>query len=152
VITCCAGLNVCWWPIPGGMAFASRHGAAGMLSAGIGAPLGNQTRTFLHVSDCVHGILLILEGEAEQPCNLGSAELVSVSQPVDVIEESAGVRLKRRYNLAAATGVRGRTSDNARLRQASGWEPSVALRAGMAGTYQWVADQVSARTLTGRRG
>ena len=113
---------------------------------------GNQTRTFLHVSDCVHGILLILEGEVEQPCNLGSAELVSVNQLVDVIEEIAGVRLKRRYNLAAPAGVRGRTSDNARLRHAFGWEPSVELRAGMAETYQWVADQVSARTLTGRRG
>ena len=110
------------------MGFASGHGAAGMLSAGIGAAPGNQIRTFPHVSDCVHGILLILEGEVDQPCNLGSAELVSVNQLVDVIEESAGVRLKRRYNLAAATGVRGRTSDNARLRQASGWEPSVALR------------------------
>lgn len=113
---------------------------------------GDQTRSFMHVDDCVRGILLILEGEIADPCNLGSAELVSVNQLVDVIEEIAGVRLKRRYNLTAPAGVRGRSSDNARLREAFGWEPSITLQAGLAQTYRWVADQVSARTLTGRRG
>jgi GDP-D-mannose 3', 5'-epimerase len=113
---------------------------------------GNQTRSFMHVDDCVRGTLLIFEGEIAEPCNLGSAELVSVNQLADVIEEIAGVRLKRRHNLAGPAGVRGRTSDNARIRQAFGWEPSITLRDGLAETYQWVARQVSARTLTGRRG
>jgi GDP-D-mannose 3', 5'-epimerase len=113
---------------------------------------GNQTRSFLHVDDCVRGMLLILDGAVGQPCNLGSAELVSVNQLADVIEEIAGVRLKRRYQLAAPAGVRGRTSDNARLREALGWEPAITLREGMTGTYRWIASQVSARTLTGRRG
>lgn len=113
---------------------------------------GNQTRSFTHVDDCVRGTMLIFEGEVPEPCNLGSAELVSVNQLVDAIEEIAGVRLKRRYNLAAPAGVRGRTSDNALIQQAFGWEPSITLRDGLPGTYQWVARQASARTLTGRRG
>jgi GDP-D-mannose 3', 5'-epimerase len=113
---------------------------------------GNQTRSFMHVDDCVRGTLLILEGDIAEPCSLGSAETVSVNQLADVVEEIAGVRLKRRYNLSAPAGVRGRTSDNARIRQAFGWEPSIPLRDGLAGTYEWVARQVSARTLTGRRG
>lgn len=113
---------------------------------------GNQTRSFTHVADCVRGTLLVFEGEIAEPGNLGSAEVVSVNQLLDVIEEIAGVRLKRRYNLAAPAGARGRTSDNARIREAYGWEPSITLRDGLAETYQWVARQVSARTLTGRRG
>jgi GDP-D-mannose 3', 5'-epimerase len=111
-----------------------------------------QTRSFMRVDDCVRGILLILEGDIAQPCNFGSAELVSVNQLVDVIEETAGVRLKRRYNLTAPAGVRRRTSDSARPREAFGWEPSITLQAGLARTCRWVSDQVSARTLTGRRG
>jgi len=113
---------------------------------------GNQTRTFLHVDDCVHGTLMIMDGELAGPVNLGGSELVSVNQLVDVIEDIAGVRLKRRYNLFEPAGVRGRSSDNTLIRSALGWEPSVTLRNGMAETYRWVYDQVSARTLTGRRG
>ena len=75
-----------------------------------------------------------------------------MNELVDVIEEMAGVRLKRRYNLTAPAVVRGHASDNSRLREALGWEPSIGLTDGMAGTYRWIAGQVSARTLTGRRG
>jgi GDP-D-mannose 3',5'-epimerase len=85
-------------------------------------------------------------------CNLGGAELVSVNELVDVIEEIAGVRLNRRRNLTAPAGVRGRASDNSRLRAPLGWEPSISLTDGMAGTYRWIAGQLSARALTGRRG
>ena len=67
---------------------------------------GNQTRAFMHVDDCLRGTLMIMEGDVADPVNLGSAELVSVNQLVDVIEEVAGVRLKRRYNLAGPAGVR----------------------------------------------
>jgi GDP-D-mannose 3', 5'-epimerase len=113
---------------------------------------GNQTRTFLHVDDCVRGTLTIADGEHAEPVNLGGAELLSVNQLVDVIEEVAGVRLKRRYNLAAPAGVRGRGIDSSVLRETFGWEPSISLREGMASTFRWVYDQASARTLTGRRG
>lgn len=105
---------------------------------------GNQTRSFMHVDDCVRGTLMITEGELAGPVNLGSSELVSVNQLVDLVEEIAGVRLKRRYNLAAPAGVRGRNSDNTLLRSAFGWEPSVPLRDGLALTYGWVYDQILA--------
>lgn len=113
---------------------------------------GDQTRTFTYIDDCVRGTLMILEGDIADPVDLGSAELVTVNQLVDVIEEIAGVRLKRRYNLAAPAGARSRASDNALIREAFGWEPTITLRTGMEATYRWVFDQVSARTLTGRRG
>ena len=113
---------------------------------------GNQTRTFMHVDDCVCGTLMIMEGDFPDPVNLGSVELVTVDQLVDAIEDIAGLRLKRRYNLAEPRGVRGRSTDNSLIRATFGWEPGVALRDGLAGTYRWVYDQVSARTLTGRRG
>lgn len=113
---------------------------------------GNQTRTFMHVDDCVRGTLMIMDGDLADPVNLGSAELVSVDQLVDVIEDIAGVRLKRRYNLSQPRGVRGRSSDNSLIRGNFGWEPGIALRDGLAGTYRWIYDQVNARTLTGRRG
>lgn len=113
---------------------------------------GSQTRALLHVDDCVRGTLLILEGEFADPCNLGGAEPVSVNQLADFIEEIAGVRLKRRFHLSAPGGVHGCAGDGARMPQVPGWEPSVTLPAGLAGTYRWVAGQVSARTLTGRRG
>ncbi len=104
---------------------------------------GNQTRSFMHVDDCVRGTLLITEGELAEPVNLGSSELVSVNQLADLVEEIAGARFKRRYNLAAQAGVRGRNSDNTLLRSAFGWEPSVPLRDGLARTYGWVYDQVA---------
>jgi GDP-D-mannose 3', 5'-epimerase len=113
---------------------------------------GNQTRTFMHVDDCVRGTLMIMDGDLADPVNLGSAEVVSVDQLMDLVEDVAGVRLKRRYNLAWPAGVRGRCSDNTLLRSTFGWEPGIALRDGMAGTYRWISEQVSARTLTGRRG
>jgi nucleoside-diphosphate-sugar epimerase len=112
---------------------------------------GNQTRTFMHVDDCVRGTLMIMEGDLAEPVNLGSAELVSVDQLMDVIEDIAGVRLKRRYNLAEPGGVRGRCSDNTLIKSAFGWQPMISLRDGMASTYRWIYEQVSARTLTGRR-
>jgi GDP-D-mannose 3', 5'-epimerase len=103
---------------------------------------GNQTRSFMHVDDCVRGTMMILEGDHADPLNLGSAELVTVNQLVDLIEDIAGVRLKRRYDLSAPAGVRGRNSDNSLIRSILGWEPSTALRDGLAGTYRWVSEQV----------
>jgi GDP-D-mannose 3', 5'-epimerase len=113
---------------------------------------GSQTGTFMHVDDCVRGTLMVMEGDLAEAVNLGSAEVVSADQMVDAIEDIASVRLKRRYNISEPGSVRGRSSDNALLRSAFGWEPSIRLRDGLAGTYRWVYDQVSARSLTGRRG
>lgn len=113
---------------------------------------GRQSRTFTYVDDCVEGTLRIMDGEWPEPVNVGSAERVSVDGLVDLIEEAAGVRLRRRYRPDAPQGVRGRSSDNALMRARYGWEPSTGLREGIARTYAWVREQVEAERRGGTSG
>jgi GDP-D-mannose 3',5'-epimerase len=108
---------------------------------------GKQTRSFMYIDDCIHGSMMIMEGDFCDPINLGSSELVTINQLVDIVEDIAGVKLERRYNLGAPKGVNGRNSDNTLIRAQFGWEPSIRLRDGLAKTYEWVHGQVSA-TLT----
>jgi nucleoside-diphosphate-sugar epimerase len=103
---------------------------------------GRQTRSFMHVDDCVEGTLRIAGSDVTEPLNLGSSELVTIDELVSVVEEIAGVTLERRYDTSAPQGVRGRNSDNTLIRERLEWEPSIRLREGMAGTYAWVAAQV----------
>lgn len=105
---------------------------------------GRQTRSFMYIDDCVHGILEILASNIEEPINLGSHELVTINELVSMVEEIAGVKLKRNYNLHAPIGVNGRNSDNTLLRSYLGWEPSTSLRDGMARTYAWIEGQMLA--------
>ena len=90
----------------------------------------SRPRSFTFIDDCLYGIQAIMESDICDPINLGSAEMVSINQLVDIVEEIAGVHLKRRYNLDAPKGVRGRSSDNTLNRQLLGWEPSIPLREG----------------------
>jgi GDP-D-mannose 3',5'-epimerase len=106
---------------------------------------GKQTRSFMYVDDCVRGSIDVLEGPRVDPINLGSAELVTVDQLVDTVEQIAGTKLRRNYRLDAPQGVRGRNSDNTRFREAYGWEPSVSLREGLEKTYEWVSPRVAAQ-------
>jgi len=106
---------------------------------------GLQTRSFTYIDDCVTGTQMLMNSDFSEPLNIGSDEMVSVNQLVDIVEEVAGVKLKRRYNLDAPKGVRGRNSDNTLIREVLGWAPSIALRDGMDRTYRWVYDQVKAR-------
>jgi nucleoside-diphosphate-sugar epimerase len=110
---------------------------------------GRQTRSFMYIDDCIEGTRRVMEGEYGGPVNVGSAELVSINQLVDVVEEIGGVSLARRYKPDAPLGVRGRNSDNALMRSRYGWEPSVSLRTGMEQTYRWVYGQVEAQLATG---
>jgi nucleoside-diphosphate-sugar epimerase len=87
---------------------------------------------------------MIMHSDIIEPLNLGSDELVSINGLVDLVEEIAGVKLKRRYNLKAPKGVNGRNSDNARIRALLGWAPSTRLRDGLEKTYAWIHDQVTA--------
>lgn len=103
---------------------------------------GHQTRSFQYIDDCIYGTRLIAGGEFSEPLNLGSNELVSINQLVDVVEEIAGVQLSRRYKLDAPKGVNGRNSDNTLIRRVYGWEPSISLRDGMERTYAWIYDQM----------
>lgn len=107
---------------------------------------GKQTRSFQWIDDCVEGTQMIMKGDYAEPLNLGSSELVSINQLVDIVEDIAGLKLKRRYNLSAPKGVNGRNSDNTLIRKIFGWEPSTKLRDGLERTYQWIYDQMAPRS------
>jgi GDP-D-mannose 3',5'-epimerase len=105
---------------------------------------GSQTRSFMYIDDCVKGTQAIMTSEILEPINLGSSELVSVNQLVDIVEDIAGVKLKRTYDLSAPKGVNGRNSDNTLIRKYLNWEPGVRLRDGLERTYAWIYDQYKA--------
>jgi GDP-D-mannose 3',5'-epimerase len=105
---------------------------------------GEQTRTFTYIDDCIRGTLLVAEGTHADPVNIGSAELVSINQLVDLVEQIAGTNLSRRYLLSAPQGVRGRTSDNMEVRRRYSWEPTMPLAVGMERTYRWVYNELKA--------
>jgi GDP-D-mannose 3', 5'-epimerase len=106
---------------------------------------GNQTRSFMFIDDCIKGIDLIMHSEIPEPINLGSSEAVTINQLVDVAEEIAGIKLRRKYDLTAPKGVNGRNSDNTRIKKYLNWEPSTPLRVGLEATYRWIYDQYVAR-------
>ncbi len=109
---------------------------------------GEQTRSFMYIDDCVRGTREILAGDFAEPVNLGSAELVTINQMADILEDIAGIKAPRRYKLDAPQGVRGRNSDNTLFRSVYGWEPSISLREGLEKTYGWIYDQMSAQSRT----
>ena len=104
---------------------------------------GEQTRSFAYIDDCIRGSDRIMRSETiTDPINLGSAHKVSINQLVDIVEDIAGIKLRRTYNLDAPKGVNGRSSDNTLIRKMLGWEPSVALEEGLGKTYAWIYDQL----------
>lgn len=103
---------------------------------------GNQSRSFMYIDDCLYGTQAILESEIREPINLGSSELVTINQLVDIVEAIGGVKLERHYKLDAPKGVNGRNSDNTLIQKYLGWEPSVKLRDGLAKTYAWIEEQM----------
>ena len=102
---------------------------------------GEQTRSFMYIDDCVEGTLRIMESDVLDPLNLGSDELVTINQLVDIAEDIAGIKLQRNYNLDAPKGVRGRNSDNTLIQERLGWAPSIALRDGLHRTYVWIEQE-----------
>ena len=107
---------------------------------------GEQTRSFTYIDDCVYGTKAILDSDILEPINLGSSEIVTINQLVDIVEDIAGIRVERSYRLSAAKGVRGRNSDNTLIRDRLDWEPSTPLRDGLERTYAWIFHQVTALT------
>jgi GDP-D-mannose 3',5'-epimerase len=103
---------------------------------------GKQTRSFMYIDDCTKGTQMIAESEIHEPLNLGSDELVTINQLVDIAEDIAGIKLKRNYNLSAPKGVNGRNSDNTLIQQKLNWAPSIRLRDGLAKTYAWIEDEI----------
>jgi GDP-D-mannose 3',5'-epimerase len=106
---------------------------------------GEQTRSFTYITDCLHGTQALMASDHTAPVNLGSTELVTINQLIDIVEEIAGIKVSRNYDLSAPQGVRGRNSDNTQLKAALGWEPDVSLHDGMAETYAWIYDQLAER-------
>ena len=106
---------------------------------------GKQTRSFMYIDDCLHGTQTILASDILEPINLGSSELVSINQLVDIVEDIAGIKLKRNYNLNAPKGVNGRNSDNTLIKKYLGWEPSVRLRDGLEKTYEWIYGEMTVK-------
>jgi GDP-D-mannose 3',5'-epimerase len=103
---------------------------------------GEQTRTFMYIDDCVYGTRMIADGDDPRPVNLGSDELVSINQMVDIVEKIAGIKVERTYDLTAPQGVRGRSSDNTEIVNRYGWAPSTSLEEGLERTYAWIFDEV----------
>lgn len=106
---------------------------------------GLQTRSFMYIDDCLKGVDLISHSQIDEPINLGSNELVTINGLVDIVEDIAGIKLNRTYNLNAPKGVNGRNSDNTLINKHLNWEPGIRLRDGMAKTYAWILEQYTAK-------
>ncbi len=106
---------------------------------------GNQTRSYCYIDDCVEGIDRLMRSDHPDPINLGTDRLITVNGLVELVSGIAGKSLRRRHDLTKPQGVRGRNSDNARLRAVLGWEPRVPLEDGMAHTYRWIEGQLRAQ-------
>jgi GDP-D-mannose 3', 5'-epimerase len=103
---------------------------------------GQQTRSFTYIDDCIKGTLLLMESDVREPLNVGSDQMVSINEMVDTLENIAGVALTRDFDLSAPKGVRGRNSDNTKIKELLGWAPSINLEDGLRKTYGWIHDQI----------
>jgi GDP-D-mannose 3', 5'-epimerase len=103
---------------------------------------GKQTRSYCYVDDCVEGMYRLVQTEEHEPVNLGSSRLVTIDELIDIVAGAAGKRVLKRYDLTKPQGVRGRNSDNTRLRRVLGWEPHTTLEEGLARTYRWIRGQL----------
>ncbi len=103
---------------------------------------GHQTRSFMFIEDCLHGTQALTRSDIIEPLNIGSSEMVTINQLVDLVEEIAEIKLERSYNLKAPKGVNGRNSDNTLIQKLLGWEPSTPLKVGMKKTYDWIYDEI----------
>jgi len=106
---------------------------------------GNQTRSYCFIDDCVEGIYRLMMSGHREPLNLGQDRLISINELVDMVAEIAGKQIGRRHDLAKPQGVRGRNSDNTRLREVLKWEPEISLEEGLERTYRWIESQLTER-------
>jgi nucleoside-diphosphate-sugar epimerase len=102
---------------------------------------GKQTRSFCYIDDCVNGIYKLMRSNYSEPLNIGQDRMVSIDELVDMIAKAAGIPIRKKY-INGPQGVRGRNSDNTRLRQVLGWKPEISLEEGLARTYAWIEEQV----------
>jgi GDP-D-mannose 3', 5'-epimerase len=104
---------------------------------------GLQTRSYCYVADCVEGIHRLMRSDYRSPLNLGTDRMVTINELVDIVAEIGGKRITKRYDRTKPQGVRGRNSDNTRLREVLGWEPQTSLEDGLARTYAWIEAELS---------
>ena len=102
---------------------------------------GEQTRSFCYIDDCVEGIYRLMRSDFSEPLNLGQDRMVTINQLADIVAEAAGITITKKH-IDGPQGVRGRNSDNTKLRETLGWEPQISLEEGLATTYQWIEEQV----------
>jgi nucleoside-diphosphate-sugar epimerase len=104
---------------------------------------GKQTRSYCYIDDCVEGIYRLMQSNHREPLNLGTDRLVSIDELVELVATIADKKILKSYDISKPQGVRGRNSDNTRLREVLAWEPTVPLEVGLAHTYRWIAEQLS---------
>lgn len=103
---------------------------------------GKQTRSYCYIDDCLRGTIMLMESEYNEPLNIGSDRLVTIGELADIIIRISGKKIAKEYDLSAPQGVRGRNSDNTKLRQVLNWEPEVPLEKGLKITYKWIYEQL----------
>lgn len=104
---------------------------------------GEQTRSFTYIDDCIEGTIKLMESDIREPLNIGSDQMVSINQMAEILEEIAAIKLEKDYDLSAPKGVRGRNSDNTKVKQLLKWSPTISLERGLKETYEWIFDQAS---------
>lgn len=104
---------------------------------------GEQSRSFTYIDDTLSGVERLMASDFRDPINIGSSEIVTISEFVSIVEEIAGVRLQRSCNPTAPLGVRGRNSDNSLILREFAWEPSISLKEGLTKTYKWIFAELS---------
>jgi nucleoside-diphosphate-sugar epimerase len=110
---------------------------------------GEQTRSFTYIDDCIKGTLLLMESDIREPLNIGSDQMVSINEMVNILEGIADLKLSREYDLTAPKGVRGRNSDNTKVNELLGWAPSISLEFGLRATYEWIESQITLQVRSG---
>ena len=105
---------------------------------------GEQTRSFCYIEDCITGIYKLMQSDYHEPLNLGQDRMVTINQLADIVADIAGIEMVKKH-VPGPQGVRGRNSDNTRLRQVLGWEPEISLEEGLARTYAWIDGEARAR-------
>ncbi|HEY6806482.1 MAG TPA: NAD-dependent epimerase/dehydratase family protein [Pyrinomonadaceae bacterium] len=103
---------------------------------------GEQTRSYCYIDDCVEGIYRLMRSEHREPINLGQDRMISINQLVDMVSQVAGKKIGKEYDLTKPQGVRGRNSDNTKLREVLNWEPKISLEDGLERTYHWIAGEL----------
>jgi nucleoside-diphosphate-sugar epimerase len=103
---------------------------------------GKQTRSFCYIDDCLEGIHRLMQSDYYKPLNLGQDRLITIDELVDIVVKISGKRINKQYDLTKPQGVRGRNSDNSKLKEVLGWEPQISLEQGLEKTYKWIEQQL----------